>query len=397
MKVLIFVMMAVFLQMRIDGSIHQLLCQLQQRSQESHSDAVLVLRHGKPVFSYYSKDENALIDIQDMTKSLMGLAVSLMLDEGKIPCLDLSLSTFYPQWNRGVYKTITIGSLLNNTSGLISSPSLKNYESCFNEDLLMTFPPGSGYQNHPESLVLIENLIKKITGKPFYDYLSDRLFCPLGINKIQWKCDQEKKSLPHLFISAYDLAKVGYLISNKGIWKDQQIISERRLREMFSPSQKFNPFFGLQWDLEFYDLACWWDSSLLDLYEENGVAEDLILKLARLQGRVIHFGGKIYDDNEIHLTNENDIFLALGGKKGISQLLAETQGRNLPFARFKGGLVKSFTARGKGGQQLIIMPHQGLVAVRQKQFDGKLCFSDTLDDLSDWLVDYAKECDCYID
>src|SRR5690606_11425419 len=112
MKVLIFVMMAVFLQMRIDGSIHQLLCQLQQRSQESHSDAVLVLRHGKPVFSYYSKDENALIDIQDMTKSLMGLAVSLMLDEGKIPCLDLSLSTFYPQWNRGVYKTITIGSLL---------------------------------------------------------------------------------------------------------------------------------------------------------------------------------------------------------------------------------------------------------------------------------------------
>ena len=387
----------------LDATVVDVLSKLEQRSKETGSDVVLVTRQGRPVFEYYSCDKYPTIDTREMTRSFISLAIGLLIDEGKIQCLDAPVHVFYPEWNRGLYKKITLRHLLNNTSGLeihscndlCTRPSDKiKYALC---DPLI-YCPGTRYFIHQNAMALLVGIIQKASGKEVHDYLGEKLFVPLDIQSASWVTYSDKGDFgsPRLVIPAVELVKVGELISNKGMWGNKRIISERWLQESTKPSQGFDPFFGLQWWLEFYDVECYWDAELIRAYYLEGISPDLIERLKSLQRRVIHFGGQIWGNYIIRLWGP-ELNTVLGGEYHISRFLNEVRERGLPMGNFRAGGLKSIIARGKGGQQLIIMPKQRLVAVRQKILHPRSEQPDLFEDLPELMDALSRECDAYID
>src|SRR5437763_1513601 len=71
--------------------------ELRRASIDSKSDAVLVFRHGKPIFQYPATLPDAPMPLRSITKSVVSLAIGLLLDDKKIASLDSPLSTWFPE------------------------------------------------------------------------------------------------------------------------------------------------------------------------------------------------------------------------------------------------------------------------------------------------------------
>lgn len=384
--------------MHLNASIGSVIDRIKMRSEMSQSDALVILRQGKPLI-VHQPEACAGIDSMEMTKPLIGLAIALLLDEGRLPCLDMPIHAYYPLWNCDAYRGITLRHLLSNISGLDSS-SLRQVTDHPVTEILnshLLFLPGTRYYKNPRAIQLLTDIVKLAAGRDLSQYLYERLFEPLGITDISWRTGGTIDSLPQFQMSAWDLAKVGSLIADEGAFQGKQLIGKRWLNELFMPSQPFDPFFGLQWWLEFYDIAAWWDEELLTLYSQQCVSKEIIAKLTALEGRVVHFSGQVYGSHIVKLRGEDLIAYFEEGRL-MTQIIEETRCKGLPLAKFKTGKLKMASAHGQGGQHLIIMPQQKLVAVRQKRLDTGL-HSENLnfDDLPDLLEEIAKACDCYID
>src|SRR5580765_2335722 len=92
--------------------------ELLQRAAATHSDAVLVLKDGKPLAEYYSKAGKRKIELMSCTKSIVNFGIGRLIDQGKIKSLDQPVYEFYPEWKQGRKQLITIRHLLDHTSGL---------------------------------------------------------------------------------------------------------------------------------------------------------------------------------------------------------------------------------------------------------------------------------------
>ena len=350
-------------------------------------------------FEYHSSENCPEFDSYEISKSFIGLALALLQDEGKIPCFDVPVHHYFPLWNKKGYNEITIRHLLNNTSGLAPNVPLPMECTDTLEALLRApifFKPGTRYQRNERALVLLLEIIKKESGKEFGNYLEGKLLGPLGVEVVSWRALENGSCIPNLVISAADLAKVGVLIANKGMWGNQRLLSERAYKEMFSPSQCFDPFFGLQWWMEFHDIAVWWDESLLKAYECAGISYEIVERLRGLSGRVVHIGGLVCGTSVKRVWG-TELCQIFGSKAMLDYFVKEVRCHSLPFGRFKTGSVKAISARGKGGQQLVVLPQHQLVGVRQKAIRHTFDSVDDFEDFTVLLEALAKECDCYID
>lgn len=95
---------------------------LLKRGADSHSDAIVIIKDDQVVGQWYFGKPQALIETQSDTKSIAALAIGCLLHDGKIKSLDEPVCDFYPEWNQGRKKLITIRQILNHTSGLQANP-----------------------------------------------------------------------------------------------------------------------------------------------------------------------------------------------------------------------------------------------------------------------------------
>ncbi len=128
-------------------------------------------------------------------KQFVSAAIMMLVEEGKIS-LDDSITKYFPDAPAG-WKPILIKNLLSHTSGL------SEYESGervgpkgpfylrldFTEDELVTniealpieWAPGDKWDYRNTNYVLLGIIIHKVTGKPYAEFLSERIFKPLGM------------------------------------------------------------------------------------------------------------------------------------------------------------------------------------------------------------------------
>jgi CubicO group peptidase (beta-lactamase class C family) len=129
-------------------------------------------------------------------KQFVSAAVMMLVEEGKIS-LDDSITKYFPD-APATWKPILIKNLLSHTSGL------SEYESDdrtgpkgpfylrldFTEDELATkiealpieWAAGEKWAYRNTNYVLLGIIIHKVTGKPYAEYLGDRIFKPLGMS-----------------------------------------------------------------------------------------------------------------------------------------------------------------------------------------------------------------------
>ena len=115
-----------------------------------------------------------------ITKPLLGLAVGLLIDEGKVELGDIVRSSLHPKTSGGV----TIASLLNHSAGL-TEPLAVSWRLCPRDErwrLLQSSStaPGPGYSEVAAGLIL-EDVVEQATDQTATSFLEDRIIDPLEL------------------------------------------------------------------------------------------------------------------------------------------------------------------------------------------------------------------------
>jgi CubicO group peptidase (beta-lactamase class C family) len=77
-------------------------------------------------------------------------------------------------------------------------------------------------------------VLQQATGKWLDEFAKEVLFEPLGITKFEWvrlPASREPAAGSGLRLRPRDLAKIGQLVIDKGVWKGQRIVSEKWIEE----------------------------------------------------------------------------------------------------------------------------------------------------------------------
>lgn len=130
--------------------------------------------------------------IGSVSKQFTGVAIHLLEEDGKLATSDV-ISSYLPSFPRG--DEITIEHLLTHTSGVADVYSLKCFgrtnglTTSFDEVLAelatidLMFQPGKGYSYSNGGYTLLGAIIEKTSGKSYGEFIQERIFKPLEMNK----------------------------------------------------------------------------------------------------------------------------------------------------------------------------------------------------------------------
>ena len=205
-------------------------------SKDTDMHHFMALRHGKVIcecnFAPYPKGMWHIT--HSMCKSITGMAIGMLIEEEKLK-LDENIYDIFPDHINDFSKifrpVITVENLLTMTSGVTFNES----GIVSGNDWLGSFlnasvngKPGTEFQYNSLNTYVLSAIVTKRTGETLTEYLTPRLFGPLGITKYYWEtCPKGiTKGGWGLFLCAEDMAKLGQLYLQRGKWNGQQLVSE---------------------------------------------------------------------------------------------------------------------------------------------------------------------------
>jgi CubicO group peptidase (beta-lactamase class C family) len=349
----------------VPGSVsREALDRLLDRAKQSNSDAVVIMKDGLLVGEWHFGKAEGPIETMSATKSIVNLAVGKLIDAGKIRSLEQPVHEFFPEWRQGRKKHITIRHLLNHTSGLQNERStmLEIYPSPDFVKLALAAEldadPGTTFSYNNKAVNLVAGLVRAASGTRLDDYLRSQIFTPMGIHDIAW--DTDPAGNPHamsgLSMRALDLAKIGQMLLDGGVYQGKRIISADWIAESTKPSQPLVPTCGLLWWLlpsEYRAVIA--DDELITRWQKAGAS-------AAFLDRVRPLAGQVFTDKAALLAARQRAF---AGEAGAELWAANTARKGLPESRRLPTPVVGFFADGYLGQFLVVLPRQRLVAVRQ--------------------------------
>jgi CubicO group peptidase (beta-lactamase class C family) len=162
---------------------------------------VLVARDGRQVFgkgygmaNFEDEVPNTAqtkFRLASITKPFTATAVMMLQEKGKLSLQDSVckyLSNCPVAW-----KPVTIGHLLAHTSGIPDYVSFPDFMSTLGQssttseiiarfsDRPLQFAPGEGFAYSNSNYYLLGQIIENVSGKPYADFIRERLFAPLGM------------------------------------------------------------------------------------------------------------------------------------------------------------------------------------------------------------------------
>ena len=208
----------------------QSLVEAESLATKTSSVALLVWHRGALRYEKYWPPFNASTrtNPNSMHKTVLALAIGAAVTDGVIPALNSKASRWLTEWQNDARRDITVEDLLRMQSG-IELPRFGTWKAT--KLLLGSNLPDSGmslgyarapgtyfeYNNASSQLLLI--LLERATGQRYADYLSTRLWQPLGNAEAGLWMDREQ-GMPRgfccLFASARDWLRVGLLLAADG-------------------------------------------------------------------------------------------------------------------------------------------------------------------------------------
>jgi len=144
-----------------------------------------------------------------VSKSLTGVAIMQLVEQGKID-LDAPVTDYLPYFEMvdDRYKDITVRQLLSHKSGLYDefghelNDSLEPVEQAVRDlaDQRLRSRPGKFYFYTGVGFALLGDIISKVSGMDFEDYMQENILVPLGMNHstfVPEKADPELLFTPH--------------------------------------------------------------------------------------------------------------------------------------------------------------------------------------------------------
>ena len=325
----------------------------------SHSDGFVITQNGKLLAQTSSAEPEELIETMSMTKSFVSLAVGFLLEDHLISSIDQPVYFFYPEWNVGFKKQVTLRHLLEHTSGIAANPTTQDIYGQpdfirYALDAQIITPPGKVFFYNNKALNLLAGIAERASGRKIDVYLKEKLFEPLGIRKFLWTTDKvgNPSGMAGLQMTASDLAKVGQFMLDQGKVRGKQLLNANWIQASFAPSSS-NSSYGLLWwrsdDREYK-----YDESLIGIYEAAGLPSIHIAKL-----RIVAQMGSM----PLNRFNQS-IIDTFGSVDEVTRFMQFVTDHQLPHYRLIAGTDQAYAAEGYLGQFLVIIPAKQIVAVR---------------------------------
>src|SRR5450432_3149398 len=220
------------------AAILRFLDAIRDSGQEFHS--IMILRHGHVIaegwWTPYSSTRRQ--QLYSLSKSFTGTAIGLAVDEKRLTVEDSVLS-FFPEaapaaisGNLAALKvkhllSMSVGHAKDSIQIIEKPPPGDTWEKTF-LSLPVTDLPGTKFLYNSGASYMLSSIVNKVTGHSAHEYLGPRLYDPLGIVGATWTVNEEGVNIgaSHLRIRTEDIAKLGQLYLQKGIWNKKRILSE---------------------------------------------------------------------------------------------------------------------------------------------------------------------------
>jgi CubicO group peptidase (beta-lactamase class C family) len=216
-------------------AIHAYLDAIQQQVRDIHS--VMLLRHGRVIAEGWCKPYAADYPhvLYSLTKSFTSTAIGLMVAENRLT-LDDSILTYFPDeaptTPDPLLTRMRVRHLLSMSTGhaVDTTPYLRtapdhNWARMF-FSVPVTHEPGSFFLYNTGATYMLAALVHKLTGLSLIDYLTPRLFEPLGIHGVTSEYDPRGIQVGGwgFKMTTEDIARFGQLYLQQGRWHGQQLL-----------------------------------------------------------------------------------------------------------------------------------------------------------------------------
>ena len=213
-------------------------------------NSVLVIRYGYMIMEAYSYpfDEDYKSNIYSCSKSVSAALVGVAVDKGYIKDVSQPVLHFFPKRvakNLDADKeAMTLENLLTMTTGLECRDSFLYSWRGLNDmrvsgdwvqfmiDLPMAEAPGTYFEYCNGATFLLSAILQIQTGMTTLSFAEKHLFAPLGILEFRWPANPRGITLGYdeLYLRPRDMAKIGFLYLNDGLWDGQRIISPQWIK-----------------------------------------------------------------------------------------------------------------------------------------------------------------------
>ena len=220
---------------------------------ENHVKGIIVLKDNKIRLEEYAEgiDTETLWTSFSMAKSVSSILLGVALKDADIESLDDALKKYIPEFKGQDYGEVTVRQLLTMTSGIAWNEDYEDSNSdvaqmykapCQNTEshiltymkpLKFTHQPGTNWNYSTGETDLVGILIQKATGKSLSEYLSEKIWKPLGMENCAYWLADECSNLniggSGLSATLRDYVRLGSLMLDKGKVGDENILSEEWL------------------------------------------------------------------------------------------------------------------------------------------------------------------------
>ncbi|WP_104990927.1 serine hydrolase [Deinococcus sp. NW-56] len=277
---------------------------LVDEARATNTSALIVMRDGEVVVDEVIDGRgDRPIETMSVTKAVLSLVVGRAVTLGHLPGADVPVCEFFPEWQQGRKRDVTLRHLMTHTSGLQNElhtgkeiyPSSDFVQLALCAEL--DHDPGTYFAYNNKAANLICGLLERATGQRADDFARAELFGPLGMEEWEWVRDPagNPHGLAGLRLHARDLARLGHLaLDGAG-----GLISRRWLEESTRPATPAEPSIGLLW----WMLPAWTrysigEAQIASLRRAGGTPQQVAaLERCRCQGverdRVLHLIGQV--------------------------------------------------------------------------------------------------------
>jgi CubicO group peptidase (beta-lactamase class C family) len=222
--------------------------------------AIVVERHGRlvaelyrrgldrQVWSFFSREVDfgptTPHDLRSVTKSVVGLLFGIAQADGRIGALSTPVLDLYPDHadlRSPARNAITLEHLLTMSSGLQWNEDFGAYGSRANDDMWLYWTwsipryvldrpvvaaPGSQWNYSGGTAAVLGEIVARAARSSLPELARARLFEPLGIHDWKWCGDLYGRPMAEggLRMRPRDMAKIGRLVLDRGLWRGRQIV-----------------------------------------------------------------------------------------------------------------------------------------------------------------------------
>ena len=265
-------------------------------SDYGNTAGMVVRKDGKTLYEKYFNECTAesRIHVYSVTKSIISLLLGIALDKGYLTSINQKVLDFFPDYSvkkrEKTIQNVTIKNLLTMTAPYKYkvAPYVRYFTSEDRVPFTLDLLGGKGQIGDFRYTPLIgpdilSGILVKTTGQSVFDFATKNVFSPLGITverNVTFRSKEEQLAFNHandisgwvtdragvnaggwgLTLSPADMAKVGQLYLDGGMWEGKRIVSKRWIDESTKEQSRWAklnlPYGYLWWIMDEKEHAC---------------------------------------------------------------------------------------------------------------------------------------------